>query len=255
MAMGSRSWLGARASSLRCRRPAPLARLCYRSSARSVPSALLCSFAPPWRPCAPPGLLRRRGAVALPAPWGSLHCCEALFSYPCIGVVPAPIALWRNSCALWPAMLFPPAAGCPCRAPAGAPSPAPGGPLLCRSPFGRHIGCSLRSRFLSAGAVFRGQGVRGFPLGAVARGLPPCPPARVPATCTQFLSRAGRGDPYRRARGSRPCAPRGGRARRPPAPPAAPTRGAVFFIVFCFLRFCKFGALSALHRIKKHKYS
>lgn len=218
-----------------------------------MPSALLCSFAPPWRPCAPSGLLRRRGAVALPAPWGSLHCCEAFFSYLCVGVVPAPIALRRNACALWPAMLFPPAAGCPCRAPAAVFPPRHQARPFGGSPFGRHIGCSLRSRFLSAGAVFCVQGVRGFPLGAVARGLPPCPPARVPATCTQFLSRAGRGDPYRRARGSRPCAPRGGRVRRPPAPPATPTRGAVFFIAFCFLRNCNFGALSPLHRIKKLK--
>lgn len=174
-------------------------------------------------------------------------------SYLCFGVVPAPIALRRNSCALWPPLLFPPAAGCPCRAPAAVFPPRHQARPFGSSPYGRHIGSALRARFLSAGAVFCGQGVRGFPLGAVARGFPPCPPARVPATCTHFLSRAGRGDHERRARGSCPCAPRGGRVRRPPAPPATPTRGAVFFIVFCSLRFCNFGAISPLRRIKKHK--
>ena len=46
---------------------------------------------------------------------------------------------------------------------------------------------SLRG-FLSASALFCGHGGRGFPLGAVAQGLPPCPHARTPATCTHYLS-------------------------------------------------------------------
>lgn len=46
---------------------------------------------------------------------------------------------------------------------------------------------SLRG-FLSATALFCGHGGRGFPLGAVAQGLPPCPHARTPATCTHYLS-------------------------------------------------------------------
>jgi len=46
---------------------------------------------------------------------------------------------------------------------------------------------SLRG-FLSASALFCGHGGRGFPLGAVAQGLPPCPHVRTPATCTHYLS-------------------------------------------------------------------
>lgn len=46
---------------------------------------------------------------------------------------------------------------------------------------------SLRG-FLSASALFCGHGGRGFPLGAVAQGLPPCPHARTPATCTHYMS-------------------------------------------------------------------
>lgn len=46
---------------------------------------------------------------------------------------------------------------------------------------------SLRG-FLSAIAVFCDHGGRGFPLGAVAQGFPPCPHARTPATCTHYLS-------------------------------------------------------------------
>lgn len=229
--------------------PPPCAPLCSW-----IAPAHLVLFGPPWGPCAPPGLLRRPGATATPAPWGSLHCCEAFFSYLCRGVVPAPIALRRNSCALRPFLLFPPAAGCPCRAPAGAPSPAPGGPLLCRSPFGRHIGVPPGVFFGWRGVLRSGcQGVSPRCGGPRFAPLPPCPSARHLSTL--FVRPGGPGSSRAVLAASGPCAPRGGRARRPPAPPAAPTRGAVFFIVFCFLRNCKFGALSALLRIKKHKYS
>lgn len=217
-------WRGARVGPTL---PSPCAPLCSR-----IAPAHLVLFGPRRAGGPPLPPLRRPVAIAMPVPWGPLHCCEAFFSYPCFGAFPAPIALWRNSVLIWPPLLFPPMAGCPCRAPAGAPSPAPSG----TPPLGAlaSLGTSVAPRgFFSAGAVFSGQGVRGFPLGAVARGLPPCPPARAPAICTHFLSRAGLGDCVCRARGPCPCAPRGGRARLPPAPPAAPTRGAVFFIVFC----------------------
>lgn len=209
-------------------------------------------FGPPWGPCAPPGLLRRAGARATPVPWGPLHCCEAFFSYPCLGAFPAPLALWRNSVHIWPPLLFPPMAGCPCRAPAGAPSPAPSGtpPLGALALLGTAV---PPGGFFSAGAVFSGQGGRGFPLGAVARGLPPCPPARAPAISTHCLSGPGGRDRPASCSGLAPLRPLRGASRRPPAPPAAPTRGAVFFIVFCYPGFRNFGALSPLRRIKKHK--
>lgn len=229
--------------------PPPCAPLCSW-----IAPAHLVLFGPPWGPCAPPGLLRRPGAIAVPAPWGSLHCCEAFFSFPCLGAFPASIVVRRNSGALWPALLFPPMAGCPCRAPAGAPSPAPGGPLLRRSPYGRHSGVPPGGFFrLARCLAVRVSG--GFPSVRWPEVCPPAPLPERPRSAHIFCPIRGLGDPCRRARGLRPCAPRGGRARRPPAPPAAPTRGAVFFIVFCFLRFCNFGALSALHRIKKHKLS
>ena len=66
---------------------------------------------------------RRRGAIATPANRGSLHCCEALFSLLCFGVFHTTIHIRRNSSVVRSTMLFPPMAGCPCRAPAAVSPP------------------------------------------------------------------------------------------------------------------------------------
>lgn len=64
---------------------------------------------------------------------------------------------------------------CPCRA------PAPGSPRCATSPLrGTAVVASLR--FFSAAALSCAPPGVGFPLGAVARGLPPLPAGRLPAT-------------------------------------------------------------------------
>lgn len=69
---------------------------------------------------------RRRGAIAVPVPWGSFHCCEALFSLLCFGVSFATIAVSRNIIARLVVWAFPPlGGGCPCRAPAAGATAAP----------------------------------------------------------------------------------------------------------------------------------
>ncbi len=170
----------------------------------------------------------------------------------CCGVVPAPIAVRRNALAPWPRLLFPPAAGWPCRPPAAVSPPRHSArPCGALPAVGTSVVATLL--FFRLARRFASRACRGFPSSAARRGLPPAAPRRVPAVCTHFLSRAGREGGPLPCSGLRPCAPRGGRAARPPAPRGAPTRRAVFFIVFCYPRFRNFGALSALRRIKNHK--
>lgn len=193
----------------------------------------------------PPSRHSSARAVAVPVPWGPFHCCGAFFSYLCLGVSFAIIAISRNIIARLVVWACPPLwGGCPCRAPGPGAAGPPGGPPLRGSPFGRHIGPS--GGFFSASAVCSGHGCRVFPLGAVARGLPPCPPARTFATATHFLSGpGGRGCPLP-CSALRACAPRGGRhAPAPCTPSGGPTRAAVFFIVL--------GPAAAPFCIKKHK--
>lgn len=88
------------------------------------------------------------------------------------------------------------------------------------------VGTSVSLRgFFSASAVFSGQGVRGFPLGAVARGLPPCPPARVPATCRPYLSGPGGRDLPGPCSGPPAPAPLAGGVPAAPLHPLRPRRG------------------------------
>lgn len=203
---------GARARPLRWARPAPrsargspLLTWCF-SGLLGAPARLRGSCVGPWLPRRPP--IGARFIVVRP-----------FFHMFCGGAFPAPFALRRNSSAIWPPLLFPPAAGCPCRAPAGAPSPAPGGPLLCRSPFGRHSGVPP-GVFFGWRLVLRsgGQGVSPRCGGPRFAPLTPCPSARH--LLTVFVRPGGPGLVTCRARGWRPYAPRGGR----PAAPLHPGR-------------------------------
>ena len=166
----------------------------------------------------------------MPANRGSLHCCEAFFSLLCFGVFHTTIHIRRNSSVVRSTMLFPPPAGCPCRAPAAVSPPRHKARPYWGSPCGRHSGVPPGVFFGYRGVLRSwGQGVSPWCSSPRFSPLPPCPNARH--LHTLFVCPVGAGLCPGRARGLRPCAPRGGRVRRPPAPPATPTRGAVFFIV------------------------
>ena len=118
---------------------------------------------------------------------------------------------------------------CPFRAPAPGAAGAPRGPPRAGAlaTLGTAVVATLL--FFSAGAALCGQGFRGFPLGAVARGLPPSTPARVPATCRHFLSAPGaRGDPAA-VLGALPLRPSRGARRPPPCTPGRPDAGGGVF--------------------------
>lgn len=143
-------------------------------------------FAPPRHPCAPPGSLGRRGAIAMPVPWGTSHCCEAFFH-----ISASVLSRPPSANGVTPAHSGP---SCSSRLRRVGLVGLLRGPLPPRRGARSFVALptvgtavSLRG-FLSAIAVFCCHGGRGFPLGAVAQGLPPCPHARTPATCTHYLS-------------------------------------------------------------------
>lgn len=217
-ARGARS---APAPASRWPRPAPLAGL-LRASTWLFIARALCS--PSSRllgaHCAPSGLLRRRGAGALPATRARFIVVRPFFICFAGGVFPAPIALRRNSSPLWPPLLFPPAAGCPCRAPAAGAAAAPEGTPLRGSRFARHSGVAPRVFFGWRGVLRAGvQSVSPRCGGPRFATLLPCPNARH--LCDIFcLARGARVAPCP-ARGLRPCASRGGLPAAPaPLQPA-----------------------------------
>ena len=245
---------GARPSALRAPRPALrwVAR-CGRPAPRSATLAPLRSsslFAPPRAGCAPSPVLRRRGLARRPSL--GARCVLAFLPFRALISLRRSIPVHNRHSAYshrtsGRSGLFAGAPRCPCRAPGpGATGPPRGTPRAgALAALGTAVVASLR--FFSAGATCSGQGLRGFPPGAVARGLPPSTPARAPAMSTHYLIAPGaRGDPVavlgatplRPSRGPA-CGPRtpaartagasflGGPHWRPPMPPSL-----VFFMVF-----------------------
>ena len=241
------------APSSRWPRPAPLAGLLLAFTWPTIARALCSAFSgllgAPARlrgSCVGPGLAR------CPLAGARFIVVRPFFHLFCGGAFPAPIAHWRKTSALWPPLLFPPAAGCPCRAPAPVSPARRGARPFGGSRFARHSG-------VPPGVFF---GWRLEQRAGVSGGLPSvrwpevCPPAPLPECpplVVIFCPARGPGACPLPCSGLAPLRPSRGAFRRPPAPRAAATRRAVFFIVFCFLRFRNFGALSYLHRIKKHK--
>lgn len=180
--------------------------------------------------------------------------CPSGRSYPCLGASPSISARQAHSqgpCA-WSG-LFAGAPRCPFRAPGpGATGPPRGTPRAgALATLGTAVVATLR--FFSAGAACSGQGLRGFPPGAVARGLPPSTPARAPASATHFLTAPGaRGDPVA-VLGALPLRPSRGAHRPPPCTPGRPDAGGGVFHGIIALRHARFGPLARSSVIKKHK--